>query len=235
MSPFHILIADDEEHIRKLIQMYLNKDVAVIDIAEDGETALNKALSKDYDIVLLDWMMPGISGLEVCQLLKSMKSTPVIMLSANGNESDRLKGFEAGADDYVTKPFSPRELLCRVYSILKRTQHETSAKKRLQTDKIILSPLTIDHHAHRVTIDNQELTLTPKEYDLLRFLAIHFGKTFSREDLIREVWGFEVGSDFRTVDSHVKRLRDKFEAVSPAFSNTIKTIWGIGYKFDPTR
>ncbi|MBE1445775.1 response regulator transcription factor [Paenibacillus sp. OAS669] len=235
MSPFHILIADDEEHIRKLIQMYLNKDIAVIDIAEDGETALNKALSKDFDIILLDWMMPGISGLEVCQLLKSMKSTPVIMLSANGNESDRLKGFEAGVDDYVTKPFSPRELLCRVYSILKRTQQVTTTMKRLQADKIILSPLTIDHHAHRVTIDNQELTLTPKEYDLLRFLAIHCGKTFSRKELIREVWGFEAGSDFRTVDSHVKRLRDKFEAVSPAFSNTIKTIWGIGYQFDPTR
>ncbi|WP_282936295.1 response regulator transcription factor [Paenibacillus sp. RC67] len=235
MSPFHILIADDEVHVRRLIQLYLNHEVAVIDIAEDGETALNKALSEDFDIVILDWMMPGISGLEVCQLLKSMKTTPVILLTANANESDRLKGFEAGADDYVTKPFSPRELLCRVDAILKRTKVDIALRERFHSDKLILSPLTIDHHAHRVTLNNEELALTPKEYDLLRFFAIHFGKTLSRKDLIREVWGCEAYNDYRTVDSHVKRLRDKFDAAYPSFSNAIKTIWGIGYKFDPTR
>jgi len=163
-----------------------------------------------------------------------MKTTPIIMLTAKGDENDRLRGFEAGADDYVVKPFSPRELLCRIHSVLKRTKMELSQNGRLPSDKITLSQITIEHDAHRVTVNDQPLALTLKEYELLRFFALHVGKTFTREQLFKEVWNGEICIRLRTVDTHVKRLRDKFDEVRPSLSRVIITVWGIGYRFDPT-
>ncbi|WP_420819417.1 response regulator transcription factor [Paenibacillus thalictri] len=233
---YRALIAEDEERMRRLLRMYLQADSAAADEADNGEDALTMALAQDYDIVLLDWMMPGISGLEVCQLLKCMKSTPVILLTAHGDESYRIKGFEAGADDYVSKPFSPRELICRIHAILKRTKtdlrlpdYNSSAHKIMSP----FSPVSIEHHARRVMVEGSEISLTLKEYDLLRFLAMNERKTFSREELFIEVWKHEPSGDYRTVDSHIKRIREKMHAVTPVASQMITTVWGIGYRFDP--
>lgn len=228
-----ILVVDDEERIRRLIRMYLEKEGYGIDEAEDGEGALQKALEHDYDLILLDLMLPGMTGIQVCTELRLKKATPIIMLTAKGEETSRVQGFESGADDYVVKPFSPRELMYRVKAILRRS----SATAYLSTDSnphqlIVFPDLTIDHDAHRVLVSGNEVSLTPKEYELLHYLALAPDKVFSREDLLRDVWNYEFFGDLRTVDTHVKRLREKLNRVSPKAASMITTVWGIGYKLE---
>jgi two-component system response regulator ResD len=228
-----ILVVDDEERIRRLLRMYLEKENYTIDEAEDGESALKKAMETDYDLVLLDVMLPGMDGIEVCGKLRQAKSTPIIMLTAKGEESNRVQGFEAGADDYVVKPFSPREVIYRVKAILRRS----SATAYLTTEanasnNIVFSHLIIEHDAHRVTAGGQEIALTPKEYELLHYLAISPDKVFSREELLKDVWNYEFFGDLRTVDTHVKRLREKLNKVSPDAAAMITTVWGVGYKLE---
>jgi two-component system response regulator ResD len=229
-----ILVVDDEERIRRLLRMYLEKEGYTIDEAEDGETALVKALEGDYDLILLDVMLPGIDGTEVCNRLREVKATPVIMLTAKGEEANRVQGFEAGADDYVVKPFSPREVIYRVKAILRRSSATAYlAKDAIHASNNIVFPhLTIEHDAHRVTAGGQEVALTPKEYDLLHFLASSPDKVFSREDLLKDVWNYEFFGDLRTVDTHVKRLREKLNKVSPEAATMITTVWGVGYKLE---
>ncbi|MCS7462296.1 response regulator transcription factor [Paenibacillus doosanensis] len=229
---YTVLVADDEERIARLVRMYLEKDGAAVEETGDGQQALNLALTQDYDVVLLDWMMPGLSGLDVCQMLKSMKSTPVIMLTSRGEETDRLQGFEAGADDYVSKPFSPRELLCRIHAILKRTKNGHSVRERASADRFIYPRLVIDHDARRVTVDGHTVPLTLKEYELLRFFARNEGRSLSRETLFKEIWNHETYGDYRTVDTHVKRIREKINIAAPSSPSFIHTVWGIGYRFD---
>jgi two-component system response regulator ResD len=228
-----ILVVDDEDRIRRLLLMYLEKEGYEVDEAEDGEIALEKALDKDYDVILLDLMLPGMNGIQLCTELRSKKSTPIIMLTAKGEETSRVQGFEAGADDYVVKPFSPREVVYRVKAILRRS----SATAFLTTDPhphntIVFPDLTIDHDAHRVVVGGQEVNLTPKEYELLHYLALTPDKVFSREDLLRDVWNYEFFGDLRTVDTHVKRLREKLNRVSPKAAAMISTVWGLGYKLE---
>ncbi|KOP83289.1 response regulator transcription factor [Cytobacillus solani] len=228
-----ILVVDDEERIRRLLKMYLERENYFIDEAEDGNEAVAKALGNEYDVILLDLMMPGKDGIEVCREVREKKATPIIMLTAKGEEVNRVQGFEVGTDDYIVKPFSPREVVLRVKALLRRSsktsfiQTETTAK-----DVIVFPHLTIDHDAHRVLADGKEVSLTPKEYELLYFLAKSPDKVFDREQLLKEVWHYEFFGDLRTVDTHVKRLREKLNKVSEQAAKMIVTVWGVGYKFE---
>lgn len=228
-----ILIVDDEERIRRLLKMYLEKEGYSIDEAEDGETALRLASNSDYALILLDVMLPGIDGIEVCSRLRQIKATPVIMLTAKGEEMNRVQGFEVGADDYVVKPFSPREVIYRVKAILRRSSATAFLTKEMNTsNNIVFTNLVIEHDAHRVTAGGQEVSLTPKEYELLHYLAVSPDKVFSREELLKDVWNYEFFGDLRTVDTHVKRLREKLNKVSPEAAAMITTVWGVGYKLE---
>lgn len=229
----HILVVDDEERIRRLLRMYLEKEGYVIEEAEDGETALRKALQSDFDLIVLDLMLPGIDGIEVCTRLRQSKATPVIMLTAKGEEINRVQGFEVGADDYVVKPFSPREVIFRIKAILRRSSATAFLSKDLTTSNNIVFPhLIIEHDAHRVTAGGQEVNLTPKEYELLHYLASSPDKVFSREELLKDVWNYDFFGDLRTVDTHVKRLREKLNRVSADAAAMITTVWGVGYKLE---
>ncbi|MCT1903259.1 response regulator transcription factor [Oceanobacillus sojae] len=228
-----LLVVDDEERIRRLIKMYLEKEDFEIDEAADGKTALEMALQNNYSAIILDIMMPEMDGIQVCEELKKEKDTPVIMLTARGEESNRVQGFEVGADDYIVKPFSPREAVLRVKAILRRVSNVNYQQSDTTAKNLLVFPhLTIDHDGHRVTADNQEVSLTPKEYELLCFLANSPDKVFNREQLLKEVWQYEFFGDLRTVDTHVKRLREKLNSVSPQAAKMIVTVWGIGYKFE---
>ena len=228
-----ILVVDDEERIRRLLKMYLEREDYVIEEAEDGNQALSMALENDYDCILLDLMMPGKDGIEVCRELREKKATPVIMLTAKGEEVNRVQGFEVGTDDYIVKPFSPREVVLRVKALLRRSSQTTFVQVEPLTKDIIVFPhLTIDNDAHRVLADGQEVSLTPKEYELLFFLAKSPDKVYDREHLLKEVWHYEFFGDLRTVDTHVKRLREKLNKVSEHAAKMIITVWGVGYKFE---
>ena len=228
-----ILIVDDEERIRRLLKMYLEREGYAIDEASNGDDAVAKALETDYDMILLDIMMPGKDGLEVCRIVREKKSTPIAMLTAKGEEANRVQGFEIGADDYIVKPFSPREVVLRVKALLRRSSQtsylttETKAK-----DLLVFPHLTIDNDAHRVTAEGKEVSLTPKEYELLCFLAKSPDKVYDREHLLREVWHYDFFGDLRTVDTHVKRLREKLNRTSEKAASMIVTVWGVGYKFE---
>lgn len=231
-----ILVVDDEERIRRLLKMYLEREEYYVDDAENGEKALEMALAVDYDLILLDLMMPGIDGIEVCEEIRKQKATPIIMLTAKGEEANRVSGFEAGTDDYIVKPFSPREVVLRVKALLRRS----SSTKFLQTetttkDVLVFPHLTIDNDAHRVTVEKKHINLTPKEYELLHYLAQAPDKVFAREQLLKDVWNYEFFGDLRTVDTHIKRLREKLNKVSPEAANMISTVWGVGYKFEAVK
>ncbi|MFC0523108.1 response regulator [Pontibacillus salicampi] len=228
-----ILVVDDEERIRRLVRMYLERENFEVTDAEDGEEALTLALEEDFDVILLDLMLPGKDGIEVCKELREKKATPVIMLTAKGEEANRVQGFEVGTDDYIVKPFSPREVVLRVKALLRRS----STTKFLQTetateDVLVFDHLTIENDAHRVKADGSDVNLTPKEYELLLFLAQSPDKVFDREELLKEVWQYEFFGDLRTVDTHVKRLREKLNKVSKEAAKMIVTVWGVGYKFE---
>ncbi|MBL5768308.1 response regulator transcription factor [Bacillus sporothermodurans] len=230
-----ILVVDDEDRIRRLLKMYLEREYYYIEEAGDGESALQMALEHDYDCILLDLMMPGKSGIEVCKELREKKATPVIMLTAKGEEANRVEGFEVGTDDYIVKPFSPREVVLRVKALLRRSSTTSFLRTDTKTkDMIVYNHLTIDNDAHRVSADGKEVNLTPKEYELLYFLAKSPDKVFDREHLLKEVWHYEFFGDLRTVDTHVKRLREKLNRVSEQAAKMIVTVWGVGYKFEVT-
>ena len=227
-----VLVVDDEERIRRLIQMYLAREEFEVEEADNGRQALEMALENDYDVILLDIMMPEMDGIEVCTELRKEKTTPVIMLTAKGEESNRVQGFEVGADDYIVKPFSPREVVLRVKAVLRRSGLASSHENTHASNLIVFPNLTIDLDAYRVTSNGNEITLTPKEYELLVFLAQSPDKVFKREDLLKEVWQYEFFGDLRTVDTHVKRLREKLTQVSKEAAQMIVTVWGIGYKLE---
>ncbi|SDC44928.1 two-component system, OmpR family, response regulator ResD [Melghirimyces thermohalophilus] len=228
-----ILVVDDEDRIRRLLRMYLEREGYLIDEAQDGETALSKAMETDYDLILLDLMLPGMDGLDVCREIREKKATPVVMLTARGEEGNRVEGFEAGTDDYVVKPFSPRELVHRVKAVLRRSSVTAFLSTETETHNVIVFPnLTIDHDAHEVRADGVEVSLTPKEYELLYYLATSPDKVFTREQLLKDVWNYEFFGDLRTVDTHIKRLREKLNRASPKAAEMINTVWGVGYKLE---
>ncbi|MFJ9114145.1 response regulator transcription factor [Streptomyces sp. NPDC102394] len=219
-----VLVVDDDPTVAEVVTGYLDRAGYVVDRAGDGPDALARAEAHWPDLVVLDLMLPGMDGLEVCRRMRGRGPVPVIMLTARGDEDDRILGLEVGADDYVTKPFSPRELVLRVESVLRRTRpSQPSAALRA-------AGLAVDPSARRALKDGTELALTIREFDLLAFFLRNPGRVFSREDLMREVWGWDFG-DLSTVTVHVRRLRGKVED-DPARPRLIQTVWGVGYRFD---
>lgn len=229
MSEGLILVVDDEEHIRELVRLYLEKDGYTVAVAADGEEAVQKAKQLHPQLIILDIMLPKLDGWDVCREVRKFSEIPIIMLTAKGEEFDKVLGLELGADDYLTKPFSPRELVARVKAILRRAVPEEPASNE---DILSFPRLTINQSSREVMVDEREATLTPKEFDLLWFLAKNPGKVFTREQLLTAVWGYDYYGDLRTVDTHIKRLREKVERDSSKPSPHIKTIWGVGYKFE---
>ncbi|MCE5829630.1 response regulator transcription factor [Staphylococcus pseudintermedius] len=231
-----ILVVDDEHRIRKLLKLYLEREGYVIAEASDGRKALDMATKYDYSCILLDLMLPEMDGLEVAVKLRELKDTPIIMLTAKGEENNRVEGFESGADDYIVKPFSPREVVLRVKALLRRTESSKAEQNEPHArDMIEFKHLTIDNDAHKVLADGTPVNLTPKEYELLIFLAKTPNKVFDREQLLKEVWHYEFYGDLRTVDTHVKRLREKLNRVSADAAKMIQTVWGVGYKFEVSK
>lgn len=220
-----VLVVDDDPTVAEIVAGYLDRAGYAVDRADDGPTALTRAAAHRPDLVVLDLMLPGMDGLEVCRRIRGEGPVPVIMLTARGDEEDRILGLEVGADDYVTKPFSPRELVLRVESVLRRSRPAAPGRHRLRA-----AGLTVDPQARRATKNGTELALTLREFDLLSFFLRHPGRAFSREDLMREVWGWDFG-DLSTVTVHVRRLRGKVED-DPARPRLIQTVWGVGYRFD---
>lgn len=227
MSEALILVVDDEEHIRELVRLYLEKEGFAVSLAVDGEEAVQKVKDVSPQLIILDIMLPKMDGWDVCREVRKFSETPIIMLTAKGEEFDKVLGLELGADDYLTKPFSPRELVARVKAILRRTSHDEPVQNE---DQINYPGLVINHGSREVRVTGREVTLTPKEFDLLWFLAKKPGKVFTREQLLTAVWGYEYYGDLRTVDTHIKRLREKVEREGSA--PRVKTIWGVGYKFE---
>lgn len=216
-----ILIVDDEKNIRNVINEYAQFEGYETDEAEDGMQAVEKCRSNSYDLIIMDIMMPRLDGFSAVKEIRKTKQIPVIMLSARGEEYDKLFGFEMGVDDYVTKPFSPKELLARIRAVLKRSSAPENAL-------ITFEGLEIDVPGRSVTVDGQLASLTPKEYDLLFYMVSNKGVALSREKLLSEVWGFDFYGDDRTVDTHIKMLRNSLGE----YRKFIITVRGMGYKFD---
>ena len=223
-----VLVIDDEERIRKLLIMYLEKEGYIVDEASNGQDGLERLKYMDYSCVLLDVHLPILNGKSILSELRKTKATPVIIMSAQADEQSRVEGFELGADDYVIKPFSPREL--------QRTKSSVFYTPELYTKDVLVFPgLIIDVNSHKVIVEDTEVLLTPKEFDLLLFLAKSPDKAFRRNEILRAVWDYDFYSDLRTVDTHIKRVRKKFDKISPKVSKMIVTVWGIGYKFDTSQ
>jgi DNA-binding response OmpR family regulator len=231
----HVLVVEDDLTVAEVVLTYLRRAGYEVEHAPDGQVALDAAARARPDLVILDLMLPGIDGLEVCRRLRETGPIPVIMLTALGSENDRVLGLEVGADDYVTKPFSPRELTLRVRSVLRRATAGAGAggeASAADTATVLeAGPLRLDVTGHRATRRGAALALTSREFDLLAFLLAHPGEAFTREALMRQVWGWEFG-DQSTVTVHVRRLREKVEE-DPADPRMLVTVWGVGYRFDP--
>lgn len=222
-----VLIVDDDLTVRDVVRRYLERDGHTVTVVGDGETALRLAARAEPDLVVLDLMLPGIDGLEVCRRLREYSAVPVVMLTALGEESDRIAGLQLGADDYVTKPFSPAELALRVGSVLRRSR---AARAPVQAEVLTDGDLSVDVRALRALRRGGELALTGREFDLLVFLLRHPGQAYTRAELLDQVWGWSFG-DHSTVTVHVRRLREKVED-EPARPARIATVWGVGYRYD---
>ena len=223
-----VLVVDDEPIVRDVLERYLVRDGFEVTSACDGEEALAAFATSDPDLVVLDLMLPQVDGIEVFNRIRKRSNTPVIMLTARGHEADRIVGLEIGADDYVTKPFSPREIVARVRSVLRRT----GARQAVDGQALVFDNLELDPAARRVRVHGDEVPLTPKEFDLLHLLASSPGTAFSRTALLDELWDFAFDGDPSTVTVHIRRLREKVED-RPSEPRHIVTVWGSGYRFDP--
>ena len=222
-----VLIVEDDRNIQELLQLYLEKEGYAVTVASDGGQGLSKFRSIKPDLVLLDVMMPVMDGWAVCKAIRADSQTPIIMLTAKGETDDKVSGLKSGADDYVTKPFEMKELLARIEAVLRRTGNAPvqESARRLSFDK-----MTIDMDAFELIIDGKKVDTPPKEMELLFYLASSPNRVYTRNQLLDEVWGFDYFGDSRTVDVHVKRLREKLEGVSEQWN--LKTVWGVGYKFE---
>lgn len=215
-----ILVVDDEELIRNVIKEYLTIEEYTVEEAENGLAAIEKAKVNDYDLIIMDIMMPKMDGYQACKEIKKIKNVPFIMLSARSEEYDKLIGFDLGIDDYVTKPFSPKELVARIKAILKRSKNEEAT--------YTFDGLTINDLAHEVKVDGKKVNLTPKEYDLLKYLVTNKNIALSREQLLTNIWGYDFFGDDRTIDTHIKTLRNSLGQ----YRKFIVTVRQVGYKFE---
>ncbi len=220
-----ILIVDDESNIIELIRLYLEKEGFDTAIAKSGDEALSKFRIEKPDLIILDIMIPEPDGWQVCREIRQNSNVPIIMLTAKSETFDKVLGLELGADDYLTKPFEAKELVARVKAVLRRTDTKEPEKKQ-----IAYSGLTVNIENYELTINGVLTDVPPKELELLYFLASNPNRVYTREQLLEEVWGFDYFGDSRTVDVHIKRLREKLEGVSDSWS--LKTVWGVGYKFE---
>ena len=229
MSTQTVLIADDDDKIRELLELYLTKEGFVVLQAADGAEAILKAQQLKPDLIVLDVMMPVMDGMEVCRQVRKFSRVPVIMLTARMEDEDRIMGLELGADDYVSKPFNPREVVARVKAVLRRAP----GKEEGQADGEILKfpLLLINRQEYTATSSGNSVQLTAKEMELLWHMASHPGRVFSREQLLESIWGYEYFGDTRTVDTHIKRIRQKLGVKDDTLWD-IKTVWGVGYKFE---
>ena len=222
-----ILAVEDDRNISDLIRMYLEKEGFEVTAAFDGGTAVEKFKEIQPDLVLLDIMLPVMDGWAVCQKIREMSKTPIIMLTAKSEVFDKVTGLEMGADDYIVKPFEMKELIARINAVLRRSEIPDDTKKRLTFDKLI-----IDLDSYELIVDGKKIDTPPKELELLYHLASTPNRVYTRNQLLDEVWGFDYFGDSRTVDVHIKRLREKIENVSDQWA--LKTVWGVGYKFELT-
>jgi len=221
-----ILLVEDEKTLAKALKFNLEKEGFRVEVAFDGEEALNAMSREEPDLVILDLMLPKIDGYEVCRSIRRSSDVPIIMLTARDEDIDKILGLELGADDYMTKPFNTRELLARIKAILRRTVQQATAARNF----IKVGDLQIDVIKRKVTVKGREVALTSREFNLLSLLASNPGKVYSREELLEEIWGDDYSGDVRTVDVHIRHLREKIEEF-PAEPNIILTVWGAGYKF----
>ena len=223
-----VLVVDDEKLIVKGIKFSLEQDDMVVTPAYDGTEAVELAKNNDFDMILLDIMLPGLSGFEVCQAIRDFSDVPIIMLTAKGDDMDKILGLEYGADDYITKPFNILEVKARIKAIMRRNQKKNPVME--QPKKIVEGDLSIELDSRAVTIAGDEINLTAKEFNILTLLLLHPNKVYSRDDLLKAVWGSDSLGDGRTVDVHVRRLREKVEE-NPGEPKYIQTKWGVGYYF----
>jgi two-component system OmpR family response regulator len=223
-----ILVVEDEPNVSELVALYLSREGYEVQVVEDGESALQQFATWRPDLVVLDLLLPRIDGWEVCRQIRGRSQTPIIMLTARTDDLDRILGLEMGADDYVSKPFNPRELVARVRAVLRRSRATPSTGLQAV---IRLPELEIDRDRHSAHVAGEEVRLTPKEFDLLWLLASNPGRAFNRQELLEHVWGFDFFGDDRTIDVHVKRLRRKLEPETHPY-RYIHTVWGVGYRLE---
>lgn len=226
MSAIPILLVDDDPHILEVLSLYLEKEGYQVILAYNGKEGLEKALHVDPGLIVLDVMMPELDGIEVCRQIRATKNTPIIMLTAKSEDIDKILALELGADDYITKPFNPREVIARIKAVLRRMGE--SAKN---PQNLIFPNLEINLAEYRVSVNKKAVALTPKEIELLWIMASHPNMVFTRENLLENVWGYSFSGETRTVDTHMKRLRKKL-FIKPNSFWDIKTVWGVGYKFE---
>ncbi len=228
MSMGKILVADDDKNICELIRLYLEKEGYSVVIANDGMDAIQKFTLDMPDIVLLDIMMPRLDGWQVCREIRQRSTTPIIMLTAKGETFDKVLGLELGADDYVVKPFDAKEIVARIKAVLRRTTTPTAENKTIR--EVSYDKLQVNMTRYELRVNGEVVDTPPKELELLFHLASNPNRVYTRDQLLDEVWGFEYYGDSRTVDVHIKRLREKLEGISDVWS--LKTVWGVGYKFE---
>ena len=223
-----VLVVDDEKLIVKGIRFSLEQDGMEVECAYDGEEALNMVRENEYDIILLDIMLPKLNGLEVCQQIREFSNVPIVMLTAKGEDMDKILGLEYGADDYITKPFIILEVKARIKAIMRRTTKPAPAEEKAKVVQV--GDLRLDCESRRVFIGSREINLTAKEFAVLELLVYNPNKVYSRENLLNIVWGYEYPGDVRTVDVHIRRLREKIEE-NPSEPKYVHTKWGVGYYF----
>lgn len=223
-----VLVVDDEKLIVKGIRFSLEQEGLLVDCAYDGEEALEAAKKNEYDVILLDVMLPKLSGFEVCQQIREFSDVPIVMLTAKSEDIDKIMGLEYGADDYITKPFNILEVKARLKAILRRSRK--AAEKEAEENRLSVGDIRLEREGRRVFLKGQEVNLTAKEFDLLELLMMNPNKVYSRENLLNIVWGYEYPGDVRTVDVHIRRLREKIEQ-NPSDPGYIHTKWGVGYFF----
>ena len=228
-TPIRILVVDEDPNVSDVVRRYLAREGYEVESVADGTVALERALASPPDLLVLDLMIPGIDGLEVCRRLRALAPVPVIMLTAKGDETDRIIGLELGADDYIAKPFSPRELTARVKAVLRRARGPLAAAPT-GPHELRAGSLVVNVPAHEVRRDDRVVSLTAREFELLVFLMRNTGRVFHREELLERVWGYTYG-DTSTVTVHVRRLREKIER-DPAEPEHVVTVWGVGYRFE---
>lgn len=227
-----VLVVDDERIIVKGIRFSLLQDQMEVDCAYDGEQAVEMARATEYDVVLLDVMLPKMDGFQVCQTIREFSTMPIIMLTAKGDDMDKILGLEYGADDYITKPFNILEVKARIKAIMRRSSHQTAAQgtaAETSTD-ILTGDLRLDTQGRRLFITGNEINVTAREFELLKLLVMHPNRVYSREELLNLIWGYEYPGDVRTVDVHIRRLREKIE-VNPSEPKYVFTKWGVGYYY----